>query len=166
MIKRTNSVSQWSFLCLETHYREILTELLLTAVICRARDHTRKVWCKVLDITQELLLQWSTQSFSTRQVVLKWFMWKSSSWLRSLTRISNEVTSKVALFCHKIPCVGVVKVVWGRGYSRCLFEGHLLKWRPFVQSITATTQRTRSVQMKTGINRISEREGVYQQCAM
>ena len=84
--------------------------------------------------------QWPTPSFSVRQVVPEGFMWKSSSLLHSWTSISNEVTLKVAGLCHKISCAWVVKVVWGRGYSRWPFEGHLSKSRPLVQSVTATRE--------------------------
>lgn len=88
--------------------------------------------CCSLSVTHPELL--------SRQVALEGFMWKSSSLLHSWTRISNEVTSKVALLCYKISCAWVAKVVWGRGYLRCPFEGHLSKSRPLVQSVTATRE--------------------------
>lgn len=84
--------------------------------------------------------QWPIQSFSARQVVPEGFLWKSSSLLHCWTKISNEVTSKVALLGHKISRAYVTKVVWGRGYLRCPFEGHLSKSTPLVQSVTATRE--------------------------
>ena len=76
------------------------------------------------------------------------------------------MTSKVALLRHKIPCACVTKVVWGRGYSRCPFEGHLSKSRPTCAVSHSNKREPGGWQMKTGINRISGREEAYQQCAV